>query len=85
MTEAVVSSMEYVFNNLNIDNIIYSYAEENFKSKGLSDKIGFNFYSSETVHYKRIDKDIKEIKMIISKEEFNKIYNYKSRCKNGNI
>ena len=42
MSEAILKVMDYVFTNLGIDNIRYSYAEENFKSKGLSDKIGFN-------------------------------------------
>ena len=79
MTEAVVSSMEYVFNNLDIDNIIYCYAEENFKSKGLSDKIGFKFHSDSIKHYIRISKDIKEIKTIMAKEKFYKKYNFKSR------
>ena len=81
MTEAILFTMEYVFNNLDIDNIVYSYVEENFKSKGLSDKIGFNFYYSHTQHYKRFDKDIKLIETIMSKEDFNKKYgtNNKSR------
>ncbi len=81
MTEAILSTMEYVFNNLDIDNIIYGYAEENFKSKGLSDKIGFNFYYDYIEHYTRINKDVREIKTIMSKQEFNKKYgtNNKSR------
>ena len=74
MTEALLSSMDYVFNNLDIDNIVYSFAEENFKSKALSEKIGFSFYNDHIEHYSRIDKDIKEIKTIMSKEEFNKKY-----------
>ena len=47
MTEAIICTMKYVFNNLDIDSIIYSYAEENFKSKGLGDKIGFNYLSEK--------------------------------------
>ena len=74
MTEAILSTMEYVFNNLDIDNIVYGYAEENFKSKGLSDKIGFKFYHDYIEHYKRIDKDIRIVNTIMSKEEFNKKY-----------
>ena len=74
MTEAILSTMEYVFNNLDIDNIIYGFAEENYKSKGLSEKLGFNFYYDYIEHYKRIDKDVREIKTIMSKEEFNKKY-----------
>lgn len=71
MTEALLCSMEYIFNNLDIDNILYGYAEENFKSKGLCDKIGFNFYYDYIEHYTRINKDIKVIKTIITKDEFN--------------
>ncbi len=74
MTEAILSAMEYVFNNLDIDNIVYGYAEENFKSKGLSEKIGFCFYYNQIEHYMRINKDIKEIKTIMSKENYNKKY-----------
>lgn len=81
MTEAILSSMEYVFSNLDIDNIVYGYAEGNYKSRGLSEKIGFDFYTDYIEHYKRIDKDIKVIKTIMSKEDFNKKYrtNDKSR------
>ena len=74
MTEAIICSMKYVFDNLDIDNIVYGFAEDNFKSKGLSDKIGFEFYSEHTEHYTRIDKDIKEIETIMSKENFYKKY-----------
>ena len=72
MTEALLVAMEYVFNNLDIDNIIFGYAEENFKSKGLSQKLGFNYCYDEIEHYTRIDKDIKVIKTIMSKEKFSK-------------
>ena len=74
MTEAILCSMKYVFDNLDIDNIVYSFAEENFKSKGLSDKIGFNFYSERIEHYTRLDKDIKVLETIMSKEEFYQKY-----------
>jgi len=39
MTEALLKIMNYVYTNLDINNIIYGYALENFKSKGLKDKI----------------------------------------------
>lgn len=74
MTEAVICAMDYVFRNLDIDNIIYSYAEKNYKSKGLSNKIGFDFYRVRIEHYIRIDKDIKEIMTMISKEKFQELY-----------
>ena len=81
MTEAVLSSMGYVFNNLDIDNIICGYAEENFKSKSLNDKIGFNFYNDSIEHYTRIDKDVRVIKTIMSKEEFNEKYRTNNKSK----
>ena len=58
--------MDYIFNNLDIDNIICGYAEENFKSKGLIEKIGFRFFSEHIEHYTRIDKDVKVINTIIT-------------------
>ena len=74
MTEAVLSTMEYVFDTLDIDNIVCGYAEENFKSKGLNDKIGFHFCYDYVEHYKRFNKDVRVIKTIMSKEEFNERY-----------
>ena len=66
--------MRYIFDNLDIDNIIYGYAEENIKSKGLSDKIGFKYSNEHFEHYIRLNKDIKEIETIMSKEDFYKKY-----------
>ncbi len=74
MTEAIICTMKYVFENLNIENIVYGYAEGNFKSKGLSDKIGFKFYHEYIEHYIRINKDIKVTKTIMSKDEFREKY-----------
>lgn len=75
MSEAIKEVMRYIFLNLNIDNIIYGYAEDNYKSKGLSDKLGFDFYQEYITHYKRIDKDVKEIETIMSKDKFMGLYN----------
>lgn len=83
MTEAIIAIMHYIFDNLNVDNIIYGYAEENFKSKGLSDKLGFDFLKVHTMHYKRIDKDVQEIETIMSKKKFCELYN--SKYKNNHI
>ena len=79
MTEALLATMEYVFNNLDIDNIMYGYAEENFKSKGLSDKIGFEYYDDYVTHYTRIDKDVRGEDTIMSKERFRELYVFKAR------
>lgn len=75
MTEALIATMKYVFNELDIDSIIYGYAEDNYKSKCLCNKIGFAYYYDYMEYYIRINKDIKEIKTIISRDEFNKKYN----------
>ena len=77
MTEAILKIMDYVYNNLDIDNIVYGYAEENFKSEGLSKKLGYEYFNEFIEHYKRIDKDIKKINTIMSKEKFNELYKSK--------
>ena len=74
ITEAILYTMTYVFENLDIDNIVYGYGEGNYKSKGVSDKIGFEFYYDKMEHYIRINKDIKETKTIMSKDKFFSIY-----------
>lgn len=70
MVEALIKLMDYIYSNLNIDNIICGYAEENNKSKRVSEKIGFKYYDEFVEHYNNIDKDIKSIKTIMSKEDF---------------
>ena len=74
MTEALLCSMEYIFDNLDIENIIYSYDKDNFRSKGLSDKIGFEFCHEYVEHYTRIDKDVESVKNIMSKDNFYNLY-----------
>ena len=79
MSEAILKTMDYVYTNLGIDNIVYGYAEENYKSKGLSNKIGFAYESQSIEHYKRTDKDIKHIRTIMSKDRFYELYKSKLR------
>ena len=74
MMEAVLCTMKYIFENLDIENIVYGYAEENLRSKSLCNRIGFNFYSEHIEHFIRIDKDIKVIETIMSKQEFYEKY-----------
>ena len=74
MTEALMCSMKYVFDYLEIDNIIYDYAEENYKSKGLSEKVGFEFYNDYMEHNTRLDKNVHTIKTIMTKEKFRKLH-----------
>ena len=73
-TETMLCVMGYVFENLDIENIIYGYADDNYKSKGLSDKLELEFYKESTTHYARIDKDVKEISMIMTRDRFRKLY-----------
>ena len=79
MTEAILCSMKYVFDNLGIDNIIYSYAKDNYKSKGLSGKIGFEFYEDFAQHYTRIDSDVESVRSIMNKDRFKQIYSSKTK------
>jgi ribosomal-protein-alanine N-acetyltransferase len=74
MTEAILRLMRYIFDNLDIDNIRYGYAEENYKSKALNDKIGFKYNGYSIGTYFRIGKDIKAIETIMSKEDFYQKY-----------
>lgn len=74
MKEAILATMNYVFNNLDIDNIRCGYAEENINSRLLNDKIGFQFVEYHLEHYKRLNKDIVEINTIMSKEDFKEKY-----------
>lgn len=79
MTEALLKVMNYIYINLGIDNIVYGYAEDNIKSKGLSDKIGFEYYDEHIEHYKRIDSDIRIVNTIMSKEKYLELYKEKNR------
>ena len=79
MTEAILKVMDYVYSNLDIESIVYGFAEENYKSKGMSEKLGFEFYYDFVEHYTRIDKDIRSIKTIMSKEKFYKLYPKKQK------
>lgn len=74
MTEAVLKVMDYVYSNLDIDNIICGYAEENYKSKGLNQKIGFQYYDEKIEYYPRFNKNVKHIMTIMNKEDFYKKY-----------
>lgn len=77
MKEAILKSMNHIFDNESIDNIIYGYAEENFKSEILSNKIEFEYYNDRIEYYKRIDKSVKEIINIMTKERFTELYKNK--------
>lgn len=72
--ETIIEIMKYVFDNLGIDNIIYTYALENAKSQKVSEKIGFVPFKRFTEHYSRIDKDVESEMCILSKESFYDLY-----------
>ena len=72
--EAILKCMDYIYNSLDIDNIVYSYAEDNFRSKGLSNKIGFLKSNESIVHYVKTDSDIKYIECIMNKDRFYQLY-----------
>ena len=48
--------------------------EENYKSKGLCEKIGFEFNYKCVEHYSRINKDVTIINSVMTKERFNELY-----------
>lgn len=70
MTEAVLASMNFIFENLDIENIRCGYAKENINSRLLNEKIGFQCIGNHTEHYKKVNKDIIEVDTIMSKEDF---------------
>ena len=74
MTEAVLATMSYIFDNLDIENIRCGYADENINSKLLNERIGFQKVGYHMEHYNRINKDIKEIDTIMSREDFKLMY-----------
>lgn len=77
MTEAVIKILDYAFNELMISNVVYSYAKDNFKSKGLSEKIGFEIVGTYIEFHKRIRKNIECNKTMMSKEKYKDLYGNK--------
>jgi ribosomal-protein-alanine N-acetyltransferase len=72
--EALTVTMNHIFNKLNYDYIICGYASENAKSKRISEKLGFDYYSERKEHYDNFNIDVIEIETIIDKEKFNSLY-----------
>jgi len=77
--EGILEIMRYIYNNLDIDTIIYGYAEENLKSKSVNDKIGFESIDKRVEFYSRIQKDVTTIVTNMSKEKFNELYGSKTK------
>ena len=76
--ESIIEIMKYIFDNLDIDTIIYGYAEENSKSKSVNDKIGFESIDKRVEHYTRINQDVTTIVTSMSKEKFKELYKGKT-------
>ena len=74
MMEAIVASMDYVFNTLNFDNIIYSFAEENYRSLNLNKKLGFDFLSENYYRSDVTGNNIRIIQTILSREKYNALF-----------
>lgn len=83
MKEAILETMKYIFDNFEIKNIRSSYAYENFNSRLLNKKLGFQQIGEHTEYYKRIDKYIIEIDAIMSKENFKIKYGVNQKRKKG--
>lgn len=72
--EGIIEVMQYIFDNLDIDKIIYGYAEENIKSKSVNDKIGFEPINKRVEYYKDIEKEVTTIITCMTKDKFNELY-----------
>lgn len=77
--EGIIEIMRYIFDNLDVDRIIYGYAEENKKSKSVNDKIGFELIDKRVEFYKNIEKDITTIVTSMSKDKFYELYKGKTK------
>ena len=71
--------MQYIFDNLDIDKIIYGYAEENIKSKSVNDKIGFEPIDKRVEYYKDIEKEVTTIVTSMTKDRFYELYRGKTK------
>ena len=67
MSEALNKIIDYVFNNLDIDCLIYSYISGNLNSKALSEKLGFEYSDKYNFHLKKLNKDVEMIKTILKR------------------
>ena len=81
MTEALLSVMDYIYKNTDIDNIFYGYDEGNYKSIGLCEKLGFKYYSSYLEYYERFDTDILKTLTVMSRNCFYSKHNEKKYIK----
>jgi len=81
MKEALLCSMKYIYNNLDIDKIFYTYAIDNRKSLSLCKKIGFEYCGTSNIYFQRLNKEIIHIENIMTKEKFNELYNTKKESK----
>lgn len=80
MKEAIVEVMKFLFEN-EYDNIISSYDEGNKKSKRVHEKVGFEFYKNEKNSWQKNGIPIDRYILIMSKENFNKLYKSKTNTK----
>lgn len=70
MTEALLCVIDYIYKNTDINNIFYGYAEGNYKSSGLCEKLGFKYYNSYLEYYDRFDTDILKTLTVLSRNHF---------------
>lgn len=72
--EALVEIMYYVFNNLEVDNIVYTYANGNNKSRKVCEKVGF-IPKEKYADYNGLEM----VKCIMSKEDYKSLYKKKTK------
>ena len=77
--EGLVEVMKYIFDNLDIDKVIYGYAEENIKSGKVNDKVGFEPIDKRVEYYKDIEKEVTTIVTCMTKDKFYEIYKGKTK------
>lgn len=72
MTEALISSMDYIYKE-GYDNIVYTYIVDNIASKKLCDKVGFKYFY--TINQSIISDKLNMTKVfIMSKADYNELY-----------
>lgn len=77
-SEAVIEIMSFLFNN-GYENILCGYAEGNFKSKAIGEKLGFIPYKVQENSWKKNGIPINSYTSILSKEKFNELYKTNSK------
>lgn len=77
-SEALIEIMKFLFNQ-GYENILCGYADGNYKSKAIGEKLGFEPYKVKENAWIKDDTTITSYTSILSKEKFNELYKTKIR------